>query len=216
MMYYDVKELVRSKVDDLSIVRQEPAFFKAGNQFLVALPVKYWEHPYFIRDLAKMLLVYAEIFKKMEFLSIEAMKEKSTVEKMVHSVTIFSNTKEYLHFVKKGLPEFLIKWGRTLNKKENKIIKIKKRKSKKLFEHFTIDELLKVFMYIFAFNYDAVKKNNWDLLQKIMPQTSVQKVQDTTYSGIKKKSLEEILPKFSNSPFSKSDLKVIAQQSTTQ
>lgn len=214
--FYKVKELVQSTVTDFSMEREEPAIFKAGNQFLVALPVRYKEHPDFLGDLSKMLIIYAEIFKKIEFLSIQAMKNKNKVEKMIQHVTVFSNTKQYKHFVTKGLPNFLIRWGMTLNKKQTDFIKIQKRKADKILNEFTIDELLKVFMYIYAFNFDSVKKNNWDLLQRIIPTVSTQSQADSISSGSKRKSLEEILPKFSTQPYSKSDLQRIAQQSTAQ
>jgi len=212
--YHNVAELVQNSITDFAQVRHDPEIFKSGNKYLVILPVYYREHPGFIHDLGIMMLVYADVFKKLEFLSLEAMQVKSKVSKMIHQVTLFNNTVAYKRFVKYGLPAFLRKWCRTLNKKKTRFIKIKRRKAKGILKEFTIDELLKVFMYLFAFNYDAVKKNNWDLLQKLIPTTSIPKTVDTTHSGINTKSLAETLPPFSLAPFNRSDLKRIEQQST--
>jgi hypothetical protein len=204
---------VQNSVTDFAQVRHDPEVFKSGKQMLVVMPVLFRDHPAFIKDLAIMITIYSEIFKKLEFLSLEAMKKTNLVSRMIHQVTIFGNTKQYKHFVRKGLPEFLIKWCFTVNKKQTKFIKIKKYRADKILNSFTIDELLKIFMYLFAFNYDAVKKNIWDLLQKILPMGSIQNRADTMSSGTIKKTLAEVLPRFSIAPFSKSDLKRIEQQS---
>ena len=206
---YSVKEILQENVNDLDIMREKPVTFKAGGEFLVCRPVKYYEHPKFLRDLGTLLLTYKEIFAKIEWLSIEGFKEDPELTKAVAQITIFNTSAEYESFCMKGLPWFITEWCYTI--KKDKLIKLKKRKAKRILENFTVEDMFKVMMTLYVFNYDIVKKNMFNLLGNL---TGEKPKTNTGHSTSYKKKKDVQMPKFSEKPFSKSVLRTLEEQST--
>jgi len=200
---YDVKSLLKERCTDFDIMRERPLIFSAGGAHLVCAPVKWKDHPAFIQDLTRTIARYYEIFEKVEFLSSDEFKNAGALERAVSQIALFDGTRQYEQFIKKGLPAFLQKWAFTLDKKEQKIVKISKRKLSYVLDCFYVDELLEVFFAIFVFNYDVVKKKTFDFLTRLQIVPSQPTTSLDSFTGTNQ---ESPMPKYSPKQFSKSDL----------
>lgn len=207
--YYDVTRLLQERITDFEIMREDPIVFRAGSSHIVCKPVKYYKHYDFLDDLAKMFTKYGEIFSKIDFISANEFKDKDKIVKMVGQMTLFSTTKEYKKFTKKGLPSFIKTWAYKI--KGNEIVKLTNRDIKKFMGEFTIDELIEVLLTIFNFNYSIVKKKIFGFLQ-VLNDKGVGSQEDMISSNHTKNKVVQ-MPKFSLKPFSKSTLKLMSEQS---
>lgn len=155
---YEVRDILQENFTDFDIQRQRPLVFKAGKEYLVCAPVQWKRHPAFIQDLSRIIAFHLEIFEKVEFLTSVEVQNKDAIGKAITQITIFNGSRQYERFVKNDLPSFIRKWAFTLNRKNEKIIPLSRRKAGKILSSFLVDELLEVFFAIFVFNYDVVKK----------------------------------------------------------
>lgn len=221
---YSATELLQNNVTDFDIMREKPLSFKAGAEYLVCCPLRYYEHPAFIRDLLVILEKNKEIFVKVEFLSHLDYRDKNAISNAINQITIFNDTKGYKKFITKDVPRFIKKWGRTLSKKDLKkfeqgklerieFIKMNNKQSKNILSKFTADELLQILMSIWVFNYDVVKKKCLLFIQKLsldlndMPESTKQQI---LQKGQKEKV---VMPPFSMKPYNKEILDIFAKQS---
>lgn len=207
---YDVKSLLQERSTDFDIMRERPLIFSAKGRHLVCAPVKWRDHPAFVQDLARLLTRYYEIFQKVEFLSSDEYRESARLQQAIGQVALFDGTRAYRLFVTRGLPRFFRKWAFTLDRKEKRIIRIRRRHLTRILDCFSVDELLEVFFCLFVFNYDIVKKKTFNFLTHLQiapqaPTTSLDSFTDT--------SRESVMPPYSPKRFSRSDLALLAQQS---
>ncbi len=202
---YNVKEILQEHVTDFDIMREKPLSFTAGGRHIVCLPVRYYEHGQFVRDLSRLLTSYYRIFQKVEFLSAQNCLDTGAVNSAINQITIFDNTVEYRKFITKEIPAFVRRYCRTI--RGEKLVKIHRVKS--LIKHFSADELLQVFFTVFVFNYDIVKKKTFDFLTRL--QTG--RPANSIYSGSFTRANTALMPKYSERPFSRSDLQSLEEQS---
>ncbi len=202
------KEILQEQYTDFDILREKPLVFKAGDQHLVCAPIKWHEHPEFILDLSKMLTRYFAIFKNIEFLSTELMKNEGAVKNLISQVMVFQNTREYKRFVKKDMPSFIIRWAITIE--NEKFVRISKLKARTILEPFHIDELLQVLFTLYCFNYDLVKQNTLDFISRLSVGGNGQARSTSSASTT---ATERQMPKYSSRPYPKSTLELFARQS---
>jgi len=203
---YSVKEILQENYTDFDIVRERPLTFHSGGQYLVCAPVRYYEHPRFIKELCSIIGGFHEILSKVEWLSSQDYKEDPAVTRAVNQITLFSNTASYDRFINKALHGFISRWAYTIRK--NKLIRIPRRKAKRILGCFSVDELIQVFFTIFVFNYDIVRKKNFDLFRRLRGNPA-----DTMYSGSSGEKRTVQMPKYSPGRSSRSTLELFVQQS---
>lgn len=206
---YSVKEILQENVNDFDIMREKPITFRAGGQFLVCCPIRYYEHPRFLNDMTMLLVKYSEIFSKAQFLNSKEFRRKTQIERAVATVTLFSHKKYYKNFIRKEIHNFIRKWSFAI--KNEKLVKISRWKAKKFLSAFSVDEILQIFFTIYVFNFDIVKKKTSEFLsQIILPESQ----QNTTISNITTKSSAPKIPRYSAKPMRKSDLDSLDQMRT--
>ncbi len=206
---YSVKEILQEQTTDFDIVREKPLTFKAGGHYLVCAPVRYYEHPQFIKDLTEIIGGYYEIFQKIEWLSSENYRDDNAISRAVHQVNIFDNSASYGNFIRKVLPGFIQRWGYTIRQdklfRADALIRIPRMRARKILSAFSVDELLQVFFTLFVFNYDIVQKKNFDLLSRLQSGGSRQ-LMTLSDGSRKKKTLR--MPNYNAGRYSESDLQV--------
>lgn len=200
----NIKKFLQEQYTDFEIMREKPLVYRTPAGSLIFKPVKYFDHPRFIRDLSLMITGYYSIFQKLEFLSNENFKNKDEISRAITQVTIFNSTKLYQDFVVVALPRFISTWS-IYSKDNKKISKCSKRKMRKVLSYFTTDELIEMFLCLFVFNYDIVAKKNFAVLKRL----GLTKAQDTTSTGQLQKKKVVQFPKLTLKPLPKSDWELI-------
>jgi len=220
---HSAKEVLQENITDFDIMRERPLAFRAGGNFLICSPVKYYEHPAFIKDLIKMLMNYKDIFVKVSFLSSIDYKDQSAIQNAIDQITIFNETKMYKKFIQKAVPTFIKRWGKTIRQKDIKkfeagkidkidYVKLTSRSAKKAIDNYSADELLYILMAIWVFNYDIVKKKCLFFMASLNLDTeNTQEFIKLRESSTKSKPV--VMPEFSMKPYSKETLKIFAKQS---
>jgi hypothetical protein len=208
---YNLKELMQENYTDMDIIRERPLVFKMGKVHIVIQPVKWLDHPYFLKTMAKMIMKYHTIFANLEFLSIYNYKENEAIKKLINEVTLFSNNKLYSKFIKDCV-KFIKEWGFVAyGDEENESIEIQKIKSEKIFEDYRADEIIYMLFAIFVFNYDLVKKKTLEFLTMFKAEKKGKTKRGTFGSGLKSKVTK--MPKYQDSPYNKRILQLFEQQS---
>ena len=220
---YSAEEVLQNNVTDFDIMREKPLSFRAGAEFLICCPVRYYEHPAFIKDLVRILARNREIFQKVEFISHLDYRDKNVIADAINQITIFNEAKSYDKFITKDVPRFIKKWARTIPRSDIKkyesgkveriqFVEISNRQAKRILSNFTADELLEILMTIWVFNYDVVKKKCLSFIQKLSVDMSGTQ-ESMEHAKLLKEQKKVDMPKFSMKPYSKEDLDIFAKQS---
>ena len=221
---YSAKEVLDEQVTDLTIMREKPLTFKVGGSYLIIAPIMYYEHPAFIRDISNMLLKYKEIFTKVEFLTTITYTDPNAIQDAINQITIMNITRNYKHFITKGVPRFIRKWGKTIDKKAIKeyekdplayveFIPIEYGQTKKILQHLQVDELLHILLMLWVFNYDIVKKKFLSFIQLLKLDTENIQKYTKQMKTLNKEREPVVMPKFSMEPFSENTWKIFEEQS---
>ena len=160
-------DLMQDQFQDLSIVRDKPLIFNNERGLLLIIqPVMYVEHDLFLKDMAKIIVKYYEIFESLNFLNTLNYQDKEEVNKLVSNVSIFTANKKYSKF-KKDTLKFVSKWAFVSKVKTSIGLKHKPRLCKKYLKTITPSEFIHILFLIFVMNFDIVKKNLIELMRTI-------------------------------------------------
>lgn len=206
-------DLMQDQFQDLSIVRDKPLIFDNERGLLLIIqPVMYIEHDLFLKDMAKIIVKYYEIFESLNFLNTLNYKDKEEINKLVSKVSIFTANKKYSEF-KKDTVKFVSKWSFVSKIKRKVGLKHKPRLCKKYLKTVTPSEFIHILFLIFVMNFDIVKKNLIELMRTIHIKvtTDSNTMMDMSSPGILKKVV--VMPKFSPNPLPESTLSLLEQQS---
>lgn len=205
-------DLMQSEVTDLDIYREKPFVFNQGKLLLVVKPVSFREHDLFLKDMARLILEFYEIFNTLDFLNSYNYKEEKAVSTLIQKISIFTAEKSYSKFKKRSI-EFVTKWAYITRKK--KVVKLKHNKGlcKKFLKDAEPSEFIYILFLLFVMNFDIVKKNTIHFMEMFRKDITIESSTqtDTLSPGISTKVV--VMPKYSPSPYDASTLNLLEQQS---
>lgn len=169
---YDLKELLYENHTDLDILRQKPLVFidKLGNH-LVIEPVRYFEHPLFMKMMGALLMEHKWAFDQIDFLSHENFESEESINEAINQLAILKVGEEYEKFIKDS-HDLIFRWGKVFIKNtENELIEVEYEEGEDdkertaIVGNFHIDEFFRILLTLIYYNYFLVKKNLMDCLQ---------------------------------------------------
>lgn len=182
-----LKQIIEEKVDDKSIVREEPMVVNVGGHAVFCRCFTYRNHQRWLTHLGLMLGGFKSLFDEVTFPSNQEQMEKSRKTLML----LLSNSKIYRAIMRMFRQTILREPG-------NEYWRWRWRKFRR---EITVQEMLDLFFYIYLYNYEAVKKN----VSLLLGRMGFVKSLDTYISG----STENLggtvskwtKPRYQNSPF---------------
>ncbi len=217
---YNPRELLAEKWTDFDVMRAKPIAFRSGGSVIVCMPVTYREHPVFLKDMSSLIVSYYEIFRNAVWLSSRTYRDRERLQKVVDSVTLFAGTKSYEKFITHGVPRFIARWAWTVRRDgdEERFVRIRSRRAGlKLLNPFLADEILKMLFTIFVFNYDMIKASAADFLRTLgLDAEGIQgRIEASACSTFTTASTLQVMPPYSDKPFSRDALNLLERQSST-
>ena len=206
-------DIMQDNYSDLDLYREKPIFFENDGLILTIKPVPFREHDIFLKEMASLIFEHYEIFQTIDFLNAYNYQDPDSVNKLMQKIGVFTADKKYGIF-RKEARKFVIKWAFISKKKATIKPKHSRSKIKKFLESVEPSEFIYMLFLLFVYNFDIVKKNTIEFLKmfrtNIEIESQVQK-SDTSSVGTLRKVVA--MPKFSQSPFSKSTLNLLEEQS---
>jgi len=185
-----LKDIIDNKVDDKTIVREEPMVVNVGGHAVFCRCFTYRNHQKWLAALGSLLTGFHALFQNVEFPGNQESIDKSRRSMMF----LLSNKRVYDAIMKMFRRTVLREPG-------NEYWRWRWRKFKR---EVTVQEIIDLFFYVYLYNYEAVKKNVSFLLGRM----GFVRNQGTYISG----SVENLggtvsrwtKPQYQNSAFTKS------------
>lgn len=210
----EITKLMQDQFTDMDIIREKPIVFdnSESNILLIVKPVLFKEHDKFLQDMARIIIENYEVFKDINFLSINNYDKEEDISELINKVNIFTASKEYKKFKKQSM-KFIEKWAFVSRRKNLIELSHNKNLCKKYIEGTDPSEFIHILFTLFVMNFDIVKKNLMEFLKvfRINLNINSNSQMDISSRGISRKAV--VMPNYSPKPFNESTLNLLEQQS---